>query len=244
MQQPVVEADPSLGNALASYPSDRLRALIIGGIIGATIAALVSLTIAPLPDWWAPPLTVIIMAGTTLGLGWFVLHFWNREIILYERGFLLQEGSRWVPFLYAEMSSIRLYAERLSQFGGLLKRDVYRFTVTSVRGEQFVITNRVYRRAAELGTRLTEQLNKVLEPRLRERMDNGEQVPFADGLTMSAIGLHAGGKDLRWADFGGYSAQGGRLHLLDREKKSWFSMPLREVDNLTLLVDLLKEQRA
>jgi hypothetical protein len=242
--QAVIEADPSLGEAIASYPSDRLRALIVAGVIGAVIAGTVSLTIATLPDWWAPPLTVIIMAGVTLGLGWYVLHFWNREIILYERGFMVQEGSRWVPFLYAEMAGIRLHAERIAQFGGLLRRDVYRFTITTIRGEEFVITNRVYRRAAELGTRLTEQLNRVLLPRVRERMANGEQVPFADGLSMSAIGLHAGDQDLRWEQFGGYAAQGGRLHLLNRDKQPWHSAPLREIDNLTLLVDLLKERRA
>src|SRR5690606_17619332 len=107
-----------------------------------------------------------------LAAGWYVLHGWNREIILYEGGFSYREGSRTVYFRYEEIAGIRLRAERLAYFGGVIRRDRYRFVVTSWQGDRFVITN-LYRRAAELGTRLTEQVNRVLQPAISRRLAAG-----------------------------------------------------------------------
>jgi hypothetical protein len=174
-------------------------------------------------------------------LGWYVLHIWNREIILYERGFSYREGSNTVFFLYGEIASIRLRAERMVYFG-VLRRNLYRFTVTTRQDERFTITN-LYRRAAELGSRLTEQINRVLQPEIARRLAKGEAVAFGDTLTLSANGLHEDGRDLSWAQFGGYQIGGRKLALLDARGEVWYALPLSQVDNITLLLELLRERR-
>src|SRR5664279_873986 len=183
----LIDPDPVLGQALANFPSDRMRPLIIAGAVIAPVALALGLTTAQVLDWWGPVVTVLITAVAVLALGWYVLHVWNREIILYERGFSYREGSKTVFFPYDEIASIRLRAEWLAYFGGLLRRSVYRFTVTTTQAERFTITN-VYRRAAELGTRLTNQINRALQPQIARRLAEGGKVAFGDSLTLSASG--------------------------------------------------------
>jgi len=236
----LIDPDPILGQPLAHFPSNRLRPLIVAGVIGWPIALVLGLTTAQVTDWWGPVVTVVIMAIVVLALAWYILHGWNREIILYERGFSYREGSNTVFFRYHEIASIRLRAERLAYFGGLLHRSIYRFTVTTTEEERFTITN-LYLRAAELGTKLTDQINHVLQPQIAQKIANGEAVAFGDTLTLKADGLQEAGRDLVWTDFGGYRVGGHQLALLDKSGAVWYALPLPEVDNVLLLVDLLRE---
>lgn len=238
----VIEPDPVFGQSLAHFPSDRLRPLIVAGGAGGVVALVLGLTTAQTLEWWGPVVTVVIMALVVLALGWYVLHGWNREIILYERGFSYREGSKTVFFHYDEIASIRLHAERLAYFGGLLRRDVYRFTVTTNQAERFTITN-LYRRADELGTRLTEQINRILAPEIARQLADGSSVPFGDSLALSNDGLRENGRDLAWADFGGYRIGERQLWLLDANGGVWLSLPLSEVDNIMLLLELLRERQ-
>ena len=238
----LIEPDPIFGQPLAHFPSNRLRPLIVAGVVGGPIALALGLTTAQVTEWWGPVVTVVIMALVVLALGWYVLHGWNREIILYERGFSYREGSKTVFFRYDEIASIRLRAERLAYFGGLLRRNVYRFTVTTHEEERFTITN-LYLRAAELGTRLTEQINRVLaaadraETRRRRR---GRLWRYAHAQGRWAA---RSGRDLAWADYGGYRIGGHQLALLDKTGAVWYALPLPEVDNVMLLVELLREHQ-
>lgn len=240
----LLDSDEVLGAAIANFPSDRLRLLIISALLGGSIALVMTLFVAPRPDWWAPPLTVIVVAATGLALGWYVLHNWNREVILYERGFTYTEGSKIVPFRYDEVAALRLRAERLRYFGGLLPRDVYEFTIRTFAGDQFRLKGGLYRRAPELGTRLTEQVNAALAPRLRATFNSGTAVEFADGFSVSKAGLHHGSMTLPWSEFGGTHIGSGKLGLLQTDGSEWLALRLTEIDNVTLLLDLIRSQRA
>ena len=240
---PPVEADPVLGEAIANYPSDRGRPLLISALVGGAAALVLNFTLAAIPQWWGPALTIVLMAALALALGWYVLHVWNREIILYERGFSYREGSKVIHFFYHEIRGVRLRAERLAYFGGRLHRNLYRFTVTTQDGETFTITN-VYRRAAELGTKLTECLNRTLQPRLMGRLERGESVAFSESLSMTGSGLHDGDRFLAWADYAGHRIGGRQLALFNGAGEVWYSAPLAEIENITLLLDLLRDHRA
>lgn len=236
-----LEADPLLGKPLANYPSDRIRALIIAGIIGGVVAVILNFTVAAIPEWWAPPLTVILMAALVLGSGWYILHIWNREIVLYERGFTYQEGSRSVPFHYEDITAIRLHAERLRYFGGLIRRNRYQYRVVVQNGDVININGGWYKRAGELGTKLLEQVNTLLIPRLQAAFDNGDTLSFGDLLTANRDGLSANNTDLEWTQFSGYSIGGGKLVIRDAQENVWFGQPLGEIDNITLLISILKQ---
>ncbi len=234
----MLDDDPVLGKVIGIYPSDRARLLIPAGMIITIIAVILNFTLAET----SPLLTVIIMFVISLVAGWYVLHFWNREIILYDNGFSVREGSRTVFFLYPEIASIRQRAERLAYFGGLIRRAAYRFTLTTIRGETLTVTN-LYKRVDRLGAQLEQKVYAILGVTLRGRLMQGEKVPFAETLRVSSQGLHEQGRDLSWDQFAGYQIGGGHLTLLAQpDKREWLRLPLPEVDNLPLLIDLLKRQ--
>lgn len=233
------ESDPLLGAYLANYPSDRMRLLIPAGLVTGVIAVALNFTTGAVDEWWGPPLTIILMAAIVLGIGWRVLHFWNREVVLYEHGFSFREGGRNVFFLYHEVASIRQQAERLAYFGGLIRRTRYHYTLITIRGEKIVLTN-LYRHVDRLMERLEAKVNALNEPQIIDRINAGEKIPFSDNLRISSTGLHEKGRDLAWSDFGGYKAANGQLALLQKDGTVWLSLPLPDVDNLALLIGILK----
>ncbi len=236
----MIEDNPVLGAVIASYPSDRGRLLLPGAIVCGAVAVLLNFTLAEEQAWWGPVLTVIVMALVVLGVAWYILHLWNREVILYEQGFSYREGSRPVYFRYTEIKSIRQRGERRAYFGGLFRRAVYEFVLTTWAGDVIVLNN-VYRRVAELGARVEQKANAVLWPAIAERLAQGETVPFSDSLGLTARGLHENERDLPWEQFGGYRIENRRLVVLDRAGAVWFSALLTEVDNITLLLNVLRE---
>ncbi len=237
------DADPVLGKYVANYPSDRARLVIPAGVVIGAVALALNFTLATVPDWWGPPLSTLIMALTALGTGWRALHFWNREVVVYERGFSYREGSRIVPFLYGEIASIRQRGERLAYFGGLVRLNRYQFTLTTARGESMTLTN-LYRNIEKLGAQLEQKVYALLGPALQERLKQGEMIAFAADLKLNAAGLHHKGRELAWTDFAGYKVGGGQLNLLAAPDESvWLSLPLSEIDNIPLLLEFLKRQR-
>lgn len=237
-----LEPDPVLGQPLGNYVSDRLRLLVLGGAVVLIAGLLLNFTIGTIQEGWGPPLTVLLTAAVALGAGWGVLHGWNREIILYERGFTIGEGARVVPIRYDEVASVRLQAEQVSYFG-LLRHNRYRFLLTTLHDEQIAITQ-WYRRAPELGARLTALVDAALRSQLEARWAQGEAVRFGDALALSAGGIESDGDTLDWADFGGYRIAQRRLTILDARGEPFASAPLAATDNLTLLLALLRERRA
>lgn len=240
----MLDADPVLGKVIGNYPSDRARLVFPAAVISGVVAVILNFTLATITEWWGPFLTTIVMALVVLALGWRALHFWNREVILYEKGFSYREGARIVQFLYHEVVSIRQRGQQLAYFGGLVRRSTLQFTLTALRGETMTLGN-LYRRVDTLGAQIEAKVYPILEPYLNERMAAGEKIDFSATLRVSSSGLHERGRDLSWEQFGGYQVGGGQLRLLARpDNAEWLSLPLPEVDNLPLLVKLLKQHQA
>jgi hypothetical protein len=234
-----IEVDPVLGRPLANYPSDRLRPLLFSAVLCGVVSVVLNFTLATVPEWWGPTLTMLIMGMLVLGCGWYVLHVWNREVILFEHGFSYREGSHTVFFVYSEIKSIRQRAERLRYLGGLVRRTVYRMTIRTIRDEVITLTN-IYRRMDELSVRLEVLYNAVRRPVVEHLLHQGENVSFGSHLSLSEKGIVAGERTLAWTDFAGSRAQAGKLILLANTESEWFSTPLEEIDNLMLLLELLR----
>lgn len=236
-----LEADPVLGRPLGNYVSDRFRLLWMAGAAVLGLGLFLNFTIGAIEEGWGPPLTFVLTTAIVLGAGWGVLHLWNREIILYERGFTVGEGARVVPIHYDEVAHVRLRAERVGYLGGLIHQTHTRFTLTTIHDEPIVITN-WYHRADELGARLTVLVDAALRPQIETRWAQGEAVPFADGLALSADGMHSGGATLLWQDYGGYRIADSQLTVLDTAGEAWTTVPLAALDNATLLITFLRER--
>jgi hypothetical protein len=236
-----LDPDPVLGAPLGNYVSDRFRLLLIAGVAVLAIGLFLNFTVGAIQEGWGPPLTALLTAATVLGTGWWVLHWWNREVILYQRGFTVGEGARVVPIHYDEVARVHLQAERVSYLG-LVRTERYRCTLTTIHDEQIVI-NGWYRRASDLGTRLNILVDAALRPQIEARWAAGESIPFNESLALSTDGLHSDGRMLAWADYGGTRIADGRLTILDSAGEAWASLPLASLDNLTLLIALLRERK-
>jgi hypothetical protein len=236
------EADPLLGEYVAHHPSDRLRLLLQAGSALAVVWFVTTVALLNVEAAVASTITVGIIAAASLALGWYLAHLWNREVVVYARGFSYREGSAVVYVPYNEVRTLRQLAERRTYFGGLLRRTIYRVDMTTIRDEHITLTP-LYRRMDALSQRLEAETARALRPAIEKRLAEGERVPFGDTLALSAEGLHEAGRDLPWARFDGFSLQGGRLVLAADDNPDWYSVPLRAVDNLRLLLALLAERQ-
>jgi hypothetical protein len=245
-----IAADPVLGAAYSVHVSDRLRLLITAALIGGPAAVLLNFTLAEI-EGWGPPLTVVIMAALGLGLGWYVLHGWNRAIIVYERGYSYREGGETVFFAWQEVRGVRAEAAVTSAFGGRLKRTRYRYVVGHHSGDQVVLT-RLYRRVGALGDAITAAVEASIERAADDLLQRKGRIAFGEPGEGSLAFTHDGllhdanprtGAEARllpWAAFGGFRVADRALTVLDRDGAVWVSLPLREIENVGLLVRWLR----
>jgi len=234
-----LEADPLYGAVIAHFPSDRWRLLLTVTGVGGASAVVLNFTTAAIPGWIGPALTIVLMAGIALGLLWYALHLWNREVILYAHGLSAREGSRLVFFFYEELRGVRLRAERLAYFGGLVRRPVYTTTIISLKDETLIVDG-TYKRAAEFGGAFWQAASGYFRARTNAALTRGEAVAFGAGLAITRGGVRAADRVLAWADCRGYRAVDRQLHVLGADGEPWTAVPLRELENLPLLIALIK----
>jgi hypothetical protein len=144
--------------------------------------------------------------------------------------------------LYHEKyKSIRQQGQRLAYFGGLIRRNTYKFTLTTLRGEVMKLDNN-YARIEELCAQIEKKIYAVLEPYLKEEMAKGEKIPFSNTLRLSNEGLEEKRRELPWEEFDGYKISNGQVSIFAQPDTSlWLSIPLPEVDNLPILIRWLKQ---
>jgi len=237
----VFKSDELLGKYISHHPVNRLRLIIQAGVVYFIITSLLQLVFYDLDNTTASIVLIFLFAGLALALGWYVMHLWNREVIIYEHGFNYREGSSIADFHYNEVVSFRQKAERLRYFGGLFRRNVYSFTVRTIRDEVMKVTN-LYTDIEKLGHNLEIGINSVLRNKITRALQNGEAVTFGVGFEVSQAGITADGRVLAWDAFAGFGAKGGHLTIASTTDETWYQIPLEEVDNLTLLFEVLRGQ--
>lgn len=238
--------DPVLGRYLAHYVSDRRRLITQAGLAYATGVIFIQLLFADASEGLLPFVVIALFAALSLAAGWYVLHLWNREVVLYERGFTYREGSNLGVFHYAEIVSVRQQAERV-RYLGFWRRDLYRYTLRSQHDETLRLDN-LYQYIAELGLRLEKAISAARLPVIEQRWAAGESIDFGGGLRLRREGIElnegSGARELFWHELGGHSLQGGRLVLRSRDGSDWAAVPLDALENLLLLLNLLKARAA
>lgn len=246
-----IEPHPTLGEPLDNFPSRRLPPILIaGGVLGG-VSLLFNLATYTVDTSAYAPTIVSVSALMTLVAGWWVLHNWNREVILYELGLTYREGSRDVPFRYEEFRAVRLRAEQLAYFGGAFRRTIYRITLTTFAGD-IITLNNIYNRVQHLGDALNQRVTDLRRPQIQAELRAGNAVAFTPDLSLTQDGLvvrgealenHDGDAHLPWKAYGGYNIATRQLRFYTDEGALWFSLPLVEVDNLLLLLEILREHQ-
>lgn len=238
--------DPVYGQVIANYPSDRARLLLYGGVVYAILSLTLNALFLPVDANTAAVFVVGGMSLFALLIGWAILHLWNREVILYAKGFSYREGARLIFFSYGDVRTIRQRAERVTYFGGLVRRRI-REVILTTAADDTIVLNQIYKRLDELGIQLEKQVNAVLKPFTLAQLANHESVAFGKSLTLTANGLQLdAAHTLAWVDYAGYSVGNGKLTLqtrIDGQLTAWGSVAIATLENATLLLELLQAKQ-
>ncbi|GAB4328460.1 MAG: hypothetical protein Kow00117_14910 [Phototrophicales bacterium] len=241
MQERLIDDDPILGQFIANYPINRLRLLIPAGAVLLVVWFMTTIALWQVEPALAATITVAIIFVAVLIVGWFVLHLWNREIILYEKGFTYREGSNIAYIRFQEIVSIHQRGQVVSYFGGLLKRSTYQFTIHT-QNDETITLNTLYNRLDNLTLRLEQAIMPHLLERTRQQLESGELIQFHTQLSIDSSGLHNNTRQLSWEDFGGYDIKQGKLHLKHHQGDIWLSISLHEIINIRVLLAHLEER--
>lgn len=236
------EADAILGEFVAHYPSNRLRLLIVAGAVLVVIWFVITVALWQVEEGIAATITVIVLAVVTLGAGWYVTHFWNREVILYERGFSYREGSNLAFIQYKDITRIRQQGQRVVYFGGLVSRSTFKFTIMTDQDE-IIVLDSLYNRLDELTDRLEKRITVDMLTRAEQQLIMGESIPFTETLTMTGDGLQAQARLLLWDDFKQFRIANGQFIIDSTNQPAWYRIDLTQVDNVRLLIALLHQRQ-
>lgn len=234
--------DELLGKYVSHHPVNRMRLIIQAGIVYFIVTSLLQLIFYDLDNQTASIILIFLFGAIALGLSWYVMHLWNREVIIYEHGFNYREGSAIADFQYNEVVSFRQKAERLRYFGGLFRRNVYNFTVRTIRDEVMTVTN-LYTDIDKLGTNLELGINSVLRPKIQRSLQSGDSVSFGENFEVNSDEIKTSDSQLHWEDFKGFSISQGKLTLATVTDETWYQIPLEAVDNLSILVEILRKHQ-
>jgi hypothetical protein len=239
----VIEPDPVLGAYIAHHPSNRLLLLILGGIAYAVPVLLLQILFSQVDKTTAAVVLISAYSIIALIIAWLILHHWNREVILYERGFTYREGSSLRAFPY---STIVSFQQRAVKFAVLQRWPivVYRGLLRTDQDELLIVNN-VYSDIEKLVKRLEGLVTRARLPVVSAKFQAGEKVSFGP-ISLSGQAMFVGDKTLPWSSWEGYRFANNNLVLTDKSGADWAALPILEIDQILLLVALLKatlEQR-
>lgn len=239
--EPLFHADEVLGKYISHHPVNRLRLMAQAFVVYLIVTTILQVFFVELDDQTASIFLIFAFAAIALAISWYVMHLWNREVVVYESGYTYREGSVIADFNYDEVASFQQKAERLRYFGGVFRRNVYSFTVRTYRDEVITVNN-LYTDIEKLGNNLEVGINSVLRDKIRASLQRGESVTFGDDFEVNEDGIMTDDQSITWDAFAGFSSKSGHLVLSTVSDEAWFTYPLDEVNNLTLLIEILRQK--
>ena len=231
-----------LGNYVSHHPSNRIRLVLRAALFYAIPVLILQALFWNVDTGTASRFLPALFAAAGLGAFWYAAHLWNREVILYENGFTYQQGSQIGHFRYGDIVRVQPDVQRIA----LLNRfqlTTYRYTLITDEDEILKISN-LYSDIDKLINRLESAIVRHRLARIEGEVADGKAVGVGGGLRLSQTGLEYDGRELFWHEFGGQRVQNGNLILKTQDEAVWATLPVAELDNPVLVLNILKQYAA
>lgn len=231
--------DPVLGKYVSHHPSNRTRLVIIGSLIYGIPVGLLQFI------FWNQDTTLVniflpmTFALIAMGVLWWVLHHWNREVVLYEQGFSYRQGSAVAYIQYTHVIKLMANLERVSFLG--LSRKVFDYRLITDIDEQLIINN-VYSNPDKLTHALEVYVARARLPIIQRKLATGETISFGESLHVTPDGITLQEQMLTWERFKGQSVKDGQLIIQATDEAVWQTLDVSEIDNPALLIMFLRDR--
>lgn len=229
---------PAYGRYRSHHPSRRIVLLIRSGVAYTLAVVVLQLLTWNVSDAIAAIILPFAYAAIAAAALWYVVHYWNREVILYERGFTYREGSRTGQFYYKDITTVRQNIEDFS-IGALYLRTIYTYQMISRHDEQLTINN-IYSDTQTLVNRLDSVIARERLPELRDNLAENKPIWFGDIFQLSRDGIRYEGKQLAWDDVVNVRVRGGSLIIDAVNNDAWAAERVPDIDNVVILIGLIK----
>ncbi|MEO1643902.1 MAG: DUF6585 family protein [Chloroflexota bacterium] len=233
----IYDPDPVLGKYVSHHPSNRLLLLIRAGIFYAIAVVVLQLIFFTVPDEAAAIFLPIAFAGIAGIALWYTLHHWNREVVLYERGFTFRQGSDTAYILYANVVKLMQNIEVIG--GGSFKRRFFDYKLITDVDEVLPITN-VYSNPDKLTRLLERAITRDRLQIMQEQLSRGEEVALAENFKLTPDGILLPDKELFWRELADARVKQGHIIIASTSDEAWHSAPTDSFDNPMLALAALK----
>ncbi len=235
----IYQADPVLGVYVSHHPSNRLRLMAIGTVLYILPVGILQLVFWNADDTVVAIVLPILFATIAGGILWWILHYWNREVVLYEQGFSYRRGSATAYILYRNVVQLVQNIERVSFLG--FSRMVYDYRLVTDVDENLTINN-IYSNPDKLTRALDAYIARDRLPIMRDKIAQGERATFGANLHLTAEGIILNDTHLMWHDFKAQRVKNGQLIIQSTDDDGWGTLAVSEIDNPVLLIALLRER--
>lgn len=236
----IFEANPMLGAYVAHYGINRNWLLLQAAVFYGVPVGFLQVFFSDLDNLTASIVLIGLYSAIAIFVGWYVLHLWNRAVVLYEKGFSYREGSNTRLLRYYEIAKIQVQVERVLYFG-IWRRDLYTCRMISNDDEKVILTN-VYNNIQKASLHLETAITAARLPTIQKLLAHGETLPFGDTIRVGQM-LQVGEDTLAWSDFAGYRLDQKDLLLLRHpDQQIWQRLPLNQQENLMIFIELLKQR--
>ena len=229
---------PAYGRYRSHHPSRRIVLMVRAGVAYTIAVIVLQLLTWNVSDNVAAIFLPVAYGGIAAAALWYVVHYWNREVVLYERGFTYHEGSRTGQFYYKDITTVRQNIEDLS-IGRLRLRTIYTYQMISRFDEQLTINN-IYSETRNLINRLDSFIARERLPELREDLAQGKPIQFGDAFQLTQEGIRYDGKTLVWDDVVNVRVRGGSLIIDSGDSEAWAIESVPAIDNVVIIIGMIK----
>jgi len=233
----IYDPDPVLGKYVSHHPSNRILLLVRAGIFYVVAVVVLQLIFFSVPDDAAAIFLPIAFAGIAGMALWYTLHHWNREVVLYERGFTFRQGSDTAYILYANVIKLMQNIEVIG--AGSLKRRFFDYKLVTDINEVLPITN-VYSNPDKLTRLLERAITRDRLQIMQERLSRGEDITLAENFKLTPDGISLADKELFWRELADARVREGQIIIASTSDEAWHSLPADDFDNPMLAMAALK----